>query len=264
MKWFIALAFCSLASAADLDLLIRNGTVIDGTGALPMRADVGVRDGRIEFIGDGAKLNATRIVDAKGLVVAPGFIDPHSHADRVLVDPSQPQNRVSLATASQGVTTAVFGPDGFYSATTIAKRMEELKTPGVAVNYAFYVGHNGIRREVMKDPHAKATAEEMTRMAGEVRRGMELGAVGLSTGLMYDPGMFGDTDEVVALAKEVAPFKGIYDSHVRDPVFHLIDSDKEALEIGRRAGIGAKIAHEKGSGPHESWSSGGYRRAGQS
>ena len=233
---------------APFDLLIRNGTVIDGSGALPVRTDVAVRGELIEFIGDGSKLEAGRIVDARGLIVAPGFIDPHSHADGVLVNPAAPQDRVSLATASQGVTTAVFGPDGFYSLATIRQRMQAFSSGGVGVNYAFYVGHNGIRRETLGDPHAKATHGDIARMAAQVRDAMVLGAVGLSTGLMYDPGMFADTEEVVALAREVAPFGGIYDSHVRDPVFHLIDSDKEALEIGRRAGIGAKIAHEKAPG----------------
>lgn len=236
------------AASPPFDLLIRNGIVIDGSGALPLRADVGVRNGIIEFIGDGSKFTAKRVVDASGLIVAPGFIDPHSHADGVLVNPNAPQDRVSLATASQGVTTAVFGPDGFYSLATIRQRMQAFGSTGIGVNYAFYIGHNGMRRETLKDPHAKASQADIAIMATEVREAMKLGAVGLSTGLMYDPGMFADTDEVVALAREVAPFGGIYDSHVRDPVFHLIASDKEALEIGRRAGIGAKIAHEKAPG----------------
>ena len=246
----LCIAVCAIAGAAqpEFDLLIRNGTLIDGTGGLSIHADVAVRNGLIQFIGDGANKHATRTVDATALIVAPGFIDVHSHADRVLLDAGKTSDRVSLATASQGVTTAVFGPDGFYSVAAIKQRIKAFKSPGVGVNYAFYIGHNGIRREVLKDPHGKPTAEELTRMSGEVRRGMELGAVGFSTGLMYDPGMFAATDEVVAMAAQVAPFGGIYDSHVRDPVFHLIESDKEALEIGRRAAIGAKIAHEKAPG----------------
>lgn len=236
------------AAAPDFDLLIRSGSVLDGTGALAVRADVGIRDGVIQFVGDATQRSAARSIDANGLVVAPGFIDVHSHADGVISDEGPAPERTSFATASQGVTTAVFGPDGFYSATRIAERMDTFRRLGIGVNYAFYVGHNGIRREVLADSHTNATPADIDRMGTEVRRAMTAGAVGLSTGLMYDPGMFADTDEVVALAKYVAPFGGSYDSHVRDPVLHLLDSDREALEIGRRAGVGVKIAHEKAPG----------------
>jgi len=236
------------ATKPEFDVLIRNGTVVDGTGALPVRADVGIRDGLITFVGAAGKRDAQRVIDATRLIVAPGFIDVHSHADGVMPDQGPAAERVSLATASQGVTTAVLGPDGFYSAARIAQRKATFETFGIGVNYAFYVGHNGVRREVMKDGRSRATPEQVRLMGEQVRRGMELGAVGLSTGLMYDPGMFSDTDEVVELARAVAPFGGIYDSHVRDPVFQLLDSDREALLIGERAGIGAKIAHEKAPG----------------
>lgn len=236
-------------AVAGFDVLIRNGSLLDGTGAMAVTADIGIRDGFIRFIGDASQLGAAHSIDATGLVIAPGFIDVHSHADGVLSDAgASAADRSSLATASQGITTAVFGPDGFYSPATIARRIADFQARGVGVNYAFYVGHNGIRKEIMADPHATASANEIARMVEQVRRGMAMGAVGLSTGLMYDPGMYADTDEVVALAGQVAPFDGIYDSHVRDPVFHLIESDQEALEIARRAGIGAKIAHEKAPG----------------
>lgn len=252
LAWFAMPAIAAQPdpqAVAGFDVLIRNGSLLDGTGALAVTADVGIQGGFIRFIGDGSQLSAARIIDATGLVVAPGFIDVHSHADGVLAEAgASAADRGSLATSSQGITTAVFGPDGFYSPATIGRRIADFQARGVGVNYAFYVGHNGIRSEVMADPHAKASAVDILRMAEQVRRGMDMGAVGLSTGLMYDPGMYADTDEVVALAAQAAPFHGIYDSHVRDPVFRLIESDKEALDIARRAGIGAKIAHEKAPG----------------
>ena len=119
---------------------------------------------------------------------------------------------------------------------------------GAGTNLAMYVGHNAVRAEVMKDAQRAPTADEMTRMKGLVREGMELGAVGFSTGLMYEPGMWSNTDEVIELAKEAAPFRGIYDSHVRDPVKRFLWSDEEALKIGEAAGIAPKIGHEKAVG----------------
>jgi N-acyl-D-aspartate/D-glutamate deacylase len=115
---------------------------------------------------------------------------------------------------------------------------------------ALYVGHNGIRKEVMGNARRPPTGEELARMRALVREGMKLGAVGLSTGLMYEPGMFSDTDEVAALAEEVASFGGIYDSHVRDPVNAFLDSHAEVIEIGRRAGIPVKLGHLKGVALH--------------
>ncbi|KWV92450.1 hypothetical protein ASS64_14455 [Erythrobacter sp. AP23] len=119
---------------------------------------------------------------------------------------------------------------------------------GSALNYAFYVGHNGIRREVMGGAQRRPTPTELDQMRDMVRDGMEMGAVGFSTGLMYEPGMFSGIDEVVELTKEVAPFNGVYDSHTRNPVFEMMASESEAIEVGRRAGVPAKLAHLKAVG----------------
>lgn len=240
-----------LASAAApsnmWDVLIRNGQVVDGSGALGYKADVGIKNGVIGFIGNGAGLKAKKVVDASGLIVAPGFIDSHSHADNAAASFKHRQN---LADTSQGVTTAVFGPDGSYSPSQIRERKSAFVKNGLGTNYSFYVGHNGIRNQVLGDDYKRqARPDEINRMRALVREGMQDGAVGLSTGLMYDPGIFSSTAEVVALAKEVAPFEGVYDTHVRDPADNLIASDKEAIEIGRAAGIPVKIAHEKAVGP---------------
>lgn len=254
-----ALAYVGLASLSPhagasqpYDLLIRGGTVLDGTGVAGVRADVGVRGDRIAFVGRAGNAKARQTIDASGLIVAPGFIDPHNHVDgtslwlRERVKATGPILNEGYLT--QGVTTIVGGPDGGYSPSGLRDVMAKFSQAGITTNYAFYVGHNGIRKEVMGSAHRAATAEELQKMTALVREGMQMGAVGLSTGLMYEPGMFSDTAEVVALTKAVKPFDGIYDSHVRDPAFQLMISDEEAVRIGREAGIPVKIAHEKAVG----------------
>ena len=256
-------AACAMALAAaqanavdSYDVLIRGGTVIDGTGKPGVRADVGVRDGKIVFVGDAKAAQAKDVVDAKGLIVAPGFIDAHNHVPdffyemqaRAGASAKAPQPIVNEAFLLQGVTTIVGGPDGAMAPKEIRKVLEIFKAGGIGTNYAFYVGHNGVRAEVMGREQRKPTAAELDQMKRLVREGMQVGAVGLSTGLMYEPGMFSETEEVIELAKQVKPFDGIYDSHVRDPVFKLIESDEEALRIGREAGIPVKIGHEKAVG----------------
>jgi N-acyl-D-amino-acid deacylase len=252
----IAIAGAQAYAAESYDLLIRGGTVIDGTGTPGVRADVGVRDGKIAFIGDAKSAQARDVVDAKGLIVAPGFIDAHNHVPDFFFEmyarpgatAKTPQPIINEAYLLQGVTTIVGGPDGGAAPKEIRKLLDVFKTGGIGTNYAFYVGHNGVRGEVMGKAQRKPTAAELDQMKKLVREGMQMGAVGLSTGLMYEPGMFSDTEEVIALAEEVKPFGGIYDSHVRDPVFKLIESDEEALRIGREAGIPVKIGHEKAVG----------------
>lgn len=237
------LFLCSaLALAQPYDLLIRNGTVVDGTGKKAFRADVGIRDGKIELVGAAKKASAKKTLDARGLIVAAGFVDVHNHTERAI---ATPERRFNEGFLRQGVTTIVGGPDGSASPKDMRQLLAAYQKNGVATNVAFYVGHNAIRREVVGMDHRLATPDELAKMRALVREGMELGAVGLSTGLMYEPGMWADTAEVVALASEVRPFGGTYDSHVRDPVKRFLESDEECIEIGRRAGIPAKIAHEK-------------------
>ncbi len=246
----LILALCLLAPACDrrerFDVIIRGGTVIDGMGTPPTRADVGIRGDRIERVGDLINAVAPDIVDATGLIVSPGFIDVHSHAAEAI---ATPERKLNEGVVRQGVTTIVGGPDGGLSPETIQKLIAAYQANGIGTNVAFYVGHNAIRREVMKDSQRRTPTEiELADMQRRVKEGMELGAVGFSTGLMYEPGLFSTTDEVVALAREVAPFGGTYDSHVRDPVHDLIGSDQEVIDVARRAGIRARIAHEKSVG----------------
>lgn len=228
-------------------LVILGGTVIDGTGAQRVRANVAVRDGEIVGVTPDPVAGADTL-DATGLVVAPGFIDVHNHTAPEI---AEPERRLNEGFVRQGVTTIVGGPDGGMAPSDIRELRSAYEANGVGSNVMLYVGHNAIRREVLgEDQRRPPTARELDRMRALVREGMELGALGLSTGLMYEPGMFSETDEVVELAREVAPFGGVYDSHVRDPVHGLLDSDREVIEIGERAGIPAKIGHLKAVGLH--------------
>ena len=226
------------------DALLVGGLVVDGTGAPPRRADVGWKDGRITAIGNLAGLDALLVRDVSGLVVAPGFIDVHSHADEDLV---MSEFAGAPAMLRQGVTTAVFGVDGEMDSARLLELESRLGTD-VAVNWMAYVGHNGVRSAVMGDAARAATAQETAAMQQRVRNGMKSGAVGLSTGLMYLPGRHATTDEVVALAKVAAEFGGVYDSHDRDPAFDLMNSLAEVLEVGRRSGLEAHVAHLKAVG----------------
>ena len=250
--WRIGLVMIALSTScrgsASFEILIIGGTLVDGTGLPARLANVGIRDGEIVWVGEKTTVSAADTIDATGLVVAPGFIDVHSHTPFALMDSTRRWNEGVIR---QGVTTVVGGPDGGAGPWTVRPLIEAGTSHGFGTNVAFYVGHNAIRDSVMGDDTQRApTEEELETMRAMVREGMELGAVGFSTGLMYEPGMFSETDEVVELAKEVAQFGGIYDSHVRNPVHGFVESDREAIEIGRRAGIPTKIGHIKAVGLH--------------
>ncbi|MDH3224646.1 MAG: amidohydrolase family protein, partial [Gemmatimonadota bacterium] len=206
-------------SRPTADVLIRGATVVDGSGSPGSPGDVALAGNRIVHVGpDGPQ--ALDTVDVAGFVVAPGFIDVHSHTPPSLMDPAL---RLNEGVVRQGVTTVVGGPDGGFSPAQIRQLTEALSTQGIGTNVAFYVGHNAIRNEVMaEDQQRPPSDQELEAMKALVREGMEMGALGLSTGLMYEPGMFSETGEVVALAREVAPHGGIYDSHVRNPVHDLL------------------------------------------
>ena len=230
----------------DFDLIIRGGMLIDGTGAPRKLTSIAVDNGKISQVGVNDEATAIIDMDATGMIVAPGFIDAHNHTEIAI---AEPENRLNEAFVRQGVSTIVGGADGSLSPKQIRELVEAYEENGVGTNVAFYVGHNAIRSEIVrKNPRVAPTANELREMKALVEEGMKLGAVGLSTGLMYPPGMYSDTDEVVALAKVAAEHGGIYDSHVRDPVHELIESDREVIEIARRAAISSKIGHLKAVG----------------
>ena len=246
------------------DLVIRGGTVYDGSGAPGVRADVGVRGDRVVAVGAIAARGGEE-TDARGLAVAPGFIDVHSHDDyAVLLEPEMPFKTL------QGVTSDVVGNCGsgvvpFDAGLIRFRRMHPAANPepwdGFAgylervdavrpsCNVAVLMGHGSLRRGAMGvEPRAPAP-DEMRRMTAWVREGVEAGAVGLSTGLIYEPGRYAATDEVIALGREVAAAGGgLYATHMRNEADGLLDAVREAIRIGEEAGVPVQISHHKASG----------------
>lgn len=245
-----ALLFALTAGSAQerVDVLIRGGSVYDGLGDSPRQADIGIRADRIVFVGESpAGLVATRVVDARGLVVAPGFIDPHTHTD---ADTRAPARRGLPGYLFQGVTTVVIGNDGGGPVDVAAARAA-LQRAGVGVNVLYLVGQGSVRRAVMGMTARAPTPAELDSMRTLVARAMAAGAAGLSTGLYYAPGSFATTEEVVALAREAAAAGGYYDSHIRDESSYtvgLLGAVDEAIRIGREAGLPTHIAHIKALG----------------
>ena len=242
----LALGGSPAGAAPEYDVLLRGGRVVDGTGAAPYTADIGVRGERIVLVGRAPAQATARIDrDVAGLVVTPGFIDLHSHADE---DVEFPPYRATPGMIRQGVTMAVFGVDGEADPLAARDFRARMARDGIGVNFMMYAGHNGIRTAVMGDAARAATPDEIEKMGERVRVGMQDGAIGLSTGLMYLPGGHATTDEVVALAKVAAQYGGHYDTHDRDPAGDMLGSLAEAFEIGRRAGLEAHVAHLKAVG----------------
>ena len=236
-----AAALCAFASGGPerFDLLIESARVVDGTGSAWYRADVGIRDGRIARIGRLSGEAAARVVDAQDRVLAPGFVDVHTHVEGNL--PAAPDAENLLA---DGVTTVVTGNCGG-SETDLAAWFGKLEGSGTAVNVASLVGHNSIRAAVMGYASRAPSAEELGRMEALVDRAMRDGAVGFSTGLIYTPGTFSRPDEVAALARVAARRGGLYATHMRsenDRVFPAID---EAIAVARDARIPLEISHYK-------------------
>ena len=236
-------ASSSAVDQGPYDVLITGGTVIDGTGAPGFTADVAIRDDRIVAVSRTPLRRdaAGRMIDARALVVAPGFIDLHAHLDPLLRLPH------AQSAVRQGVTTALGGPDGG-SPLPLAPYLDSARTLGVGVNVAFLVGHNDVRREVMRMAARDPTPAELDSMRALVARAMGDGAFGLSTGLKYLPGAYSKTDEVVALARVAADSGGIYTSHLREEGIGLIEAVAEAIEIGERARLPVVLTHHKAVG----------------
>ncbi|MGI9628292.1 MAG: N-acyl-D-amino-acid deacylase family protein [Longimicrobiales bacterium] len=231
----------------EANVLIRGGIILDGSGSPGVVGDVAILGDVIVHVGPEGPA-ASDTIDATGLTVSPGFIDVHSHTPPALTDGAR---RLNEGVIRQGVTTVIGGPDGRFAPSQIEELADVFDEHGVGTNVAFYVGHNGVRQQVMgADQQRPPTADELEDMKALVREGMALGAFGLSTGLMYEPGMFSRTSEVIALAQEVEPFGGVYDSHVRNPVHDFVGSDQEVVAIAEAAEIPGKIGHLKAVGLH--------------
>lgn len=234
-----AVALWATASAAE-SFVIVGATVVDGTGAPARKADVRVKDGRIAAIGKRARGKGIPVVEGSGFVLAPGFIDTHSHHDRNL-----DAHLDALAPAAQGITTIVVGQDGG-GPLPVAGLFAKREAQPAAVNVATYIGHNSVRDAVMgADYKRAATPAEVDRMVAVVEDNMRAGALGLSTGLEYDPGIYSDPSEVMALARATARHGGRYISHMRSEDTRLDAAIDELLEIGRTARLPVQISHFK-------------------
>ena len=237
----LAAASTVLGSAAPSRLLVRGAIVIDGTGSPGRRGDVRIAgDTIIEIARSLDAAEGERAIDAAGLVVAPGFIDTHSHADRGLEDMPDAGTQVQ-----QGITTAIVGQDGS-SDLPVSSWFERLERLRPGINIATSVGHGTVRTLVMGDDFRRAaTAAEIGAMALLVDRAMRDGALGLSSGLEYDPGFYAKPEELVELARVAARHGGYYTSHVRDEENEVFAAWQEAIDVGRQAGLPVLISHAK-------------------
>jgi N-acyl-D-aspartate/D-glutamate deacylase len=251
-RWiFIGLALIALSverlcaqQRIDADILLENGTIVDGTGGEPYEGGVAVRDGMIVAVGADIEVAAARqTIDCDGLVICPGFIDLHNHSDNTILARETRDARCYL---TQGCTTLVTGNCGGGKRDT-GDFYEELAANGVGVNIAHLVPHGAIRDQVMGKVRRAPTANELQQMKELVAAGMRDGAWGLSTGLQYVPGAYADTDELVAVAQTVAMHDGIYASHIRDEGDELIESIEEVIEIAQKADLPCHISHLKAS-----------------
>ncbi|MGB6877419.1 MAG: D-aminoacylase [Candidatus Acidiferrales bacterium] len=238
------------AQTQPLDFLLLGGRIVDGTGSAPRRADVGIRGDRIAFIGNASRahFHANQTISAKGLIICPGFIDPHTHADGYL---NNSIRRNNLNYIMQGVTTVVVGNDGG-GPIDVAATLDKYQHQGIGTNVAILTGFGTIRRAVMGMVDADPTPAQLDQMRAYVRKAMEGGAFGFSTGLFYAPQSFSKTPEVIELSKVAAQFGGFYDTHMRDEDSYsigLLGAIDETLRIGREAHIPVHISHIKALGP---------------
>ncbi|HEX5885836.1 MAG TPA: D-aminoacylase [Pyrinomonadaceae bacterium] len=238
---FAVLHVDAQAPAPRYDLVITNARIVDGSGNPWFRSDVAIKDGRIARIGRRGELGpdtATRTIDAQGQILAPGFIDVHTHVESIYNLPTA-ENFVRM-----GVTTLVTGNCGS-STTDVAEFLGRNKEKVLALNLATLIGHGSVRRKVMGLGDRAPTPEELKQMESVVEQGMKDGAVGLSTGLIYVPGTYAKTDEVVALARVAAKHGGLYATHMRNEGDKVADAIRESIQIGEQAGLPVEISHFK-------------------
>ncbi len=221
------------------DIIIEGGRLLDGTGTPWYRADIGIRGDTIAAIGKLGNAEAKQRIQVNGRIVSPGFIDVHSHAGGNL-----DANPVLESHIRQGVTAVMEGPDGS-GPCPVGPALDRIKTIHPSINFGYYSGHNTIRTKVIGLVNRQATPEELDRMKAMVRQDMIEGAFGLATGLFYVPGNYASTDEVIALARVVAPFGGIHISHIRDEAAKIADSVKETIRIGEEGGLPTQVSHHK-------------------
>ncbi len=228
--------------AQEADYIIRNGKLIDGTGNQWQIKDIAIVNNKIAAIGTLTNWKAKKEIDAKGLIVAPGFIDVHAH-----IEGGEVKNPLATNFIYDGVTSVVTGNCGG-SADDMKSYFDFIDSLGVSINVAALMGHNNIRKQVMGTANRHATAQELKQMEAIADKAMKAGAVGMSTGLIYIPGTYAPTEEVVALAKVVAQNGGVYASHIRNEEDKVAEAVNEAIEIGRQAKLPVQISHFKVNG----------------
>lgn len=225
-------------SSPAYDLVITNARIVDGTGNPWFRGSVAVKEGRIARVGWFDHSGAKQTIDAKGQIVAPGFIDVHAHTENIFEQPNA-ENFIRM-----GVTTLITGNCGG-SHVDVGKFLGAIKEKPLAINISTLIGHNSVRSQVMGLDNRAPTADEQAKMNGLVEQAMRDGAVGLSTGLIYLPGTFAKTEEVVELAKASAKFGGTYASHIRNEGVGVFDAIKEAINVGEQANMPVQVSHFK-------------------
>lgn len=239
MRFSLVLLAATCALAADFDVLIRDARIVDGSGNPWYRASVGILNGRVAAIGALNGATATRTIDARNRVLSPGFIDVHTHVEGTVDKVPRGDNYLL-----DGVTTIVTGNCGG-SRLELAQWFRQLEDRRLGLNLSTLIGHNTVRSKVMGTANRKATPEEIQQMQALVDQAMRDGAVGFSTGLIYIPGTYSDTSEVVALAKAAAAHGGVYASHMRDEGERITQAIDEAVQVGREAGMPVQISHFK-------------------
>ena len=238
----LAIFSTQIVFAQNADYIIRNGKLIDGTGNNWQLKDVAISNNKIVAIGSLKNWKAIKEIDAKGLIVAPGFIDVHAH-----IEGGEAKNPLATNFIYDGVTTVVTGNCGG-SADDMNSYFNYIDSLGVSINVASLMGHNNIRKQVMGTANRHATEEELQKMESIAQKAMKDGAVGMSTGLIYIPGTYAPTEEVVRLAKIIAANGGVYASHIRNEEDKVAEAVTEAIEIGRAAKLPVEISHFKVNG----------------
>ncbi len=239
----LLLLSCSIENSAEkFDLVILNGRIVDGTGTPWFTADIGIKGDRIVKIGEITPDEGINYLDASGKYVSPGFIDIHSHAERNILN-----DRTVEHMSRQGNTTIIGGNCGG-SITSFPSFFRGFEKGGAAMNVGVQIGHNSVRRRVMGNEGREPTTKEMDKMKDIVRKAMEAGALGISTGLKYRPGVYSTTEEVLELVKIAAEYGGFYSTHLRDEGLKLFESMDEAINIAEKAGIPLQLSHHKAAG----------------
>ena len=248
----------SHSQAPAFDLVIRGGRVIDGTGNPWVLADVGIKGDSVAAVAPRLMTDGARVVDATGLVVAPGFIDVHTHGDAGntavpagTIDPLVRDDKQDLIgnpaaenDVRQGVTTVIAGPDGF-GTTQVGAYLAKVAAAKPAINLGAFIGHGAVRLAVLGMANRPATPDELQRMRDLVRTGMREGAVGLSTGLFYVPANYAPLQEVIDLARVAGEFGGVHQSHMRDEGLLVVDSVRDTIAIGEQGGLPTQVTHHK-------------------